>query len=714
MNPFTPVRAPAESSLRRCAEQADELLRRRNLALTMGGEPTFIPLHPEGPEWHTAALGPEKLPYAQKMAHALIRTFCPGGIPLFTYGKRYPGEPIPRWTLRIIWDVRPDHAFWTKPRLLAKALTNAKATTKLEKIATATATALGLADYLIPFHEEGEDSVTAYALPLDQVEGKWISDRWFGRARIPALVPGDSLAGLRLPLFQVPEDKLKRAMVFQMIDQQVIFFIPPLWENSFRELIHLLEDLVAREKPGPVQLAGYPPEGCGPMVQEIGLASDPGVLEVNLAPCRDWNAYARQLEALYRAAGQVGLVARKLHYNGTVAGTGGGAHLCFGGATQETSPFFVEPSLLPGIIRYWQRHPSLSYAFTGLFLGPGSQAPRIDETAYEALYELEIACEGAARLGTPQNRYLYDLLFRDLLMDRSGNPHRAEISVDKLHNPHAPNGKLGLIEFRAFESYPSAEVMNRIALFIRCVIALLAHQPYAKPFRRWHGELHDRFFLPSFIAEDLAGICADLQGVGLPFRAAWLNEALAFRFPEYGQLKLGKKPLVILRQALEGWPLLGEQSESATTSRSVDSSMDRLEARLADPALEEQGILLVNGIPVRFRPGPGFAAAGIRYKAFYLNPSLHPHVPVHSPLLLEWVDRETLTVQAAARWHNWNPHNVSYPGRPRDEAESADRRAQRWEDWPYTIGQQRFIPTIDFPPEGQYTLDLRRYPSQAR
>lgn len=709
-----PSRRPAEKQLLRCAEAADRILIDRNLNLTMGGEPTFIPLDPKGPEWHTAALGPEKLPYAQKMAHALIEHFCPGGIPLFTYGKWYPGEPIPRWTLRIIWDSRPDKPFWKNRRLLAKNITNAKATIDLATISRAVAEALGLEKHLIPLTEVDDDSVAAFALPLDQVEGEWISTTWFPDAEPPPLIPGDSLAGLRLPLNQVGEDQLKRAMVFQIIDHQVIFFIPPLWEKSFRELVSLLEDLVSRLKPGPVQLAGYAPEGTGPMVQEIGLASDPGVLEVNLAPCRDWSAYARQVEALYQVAHKIGLVARKIQFNGTIAGTGGGAHLCFGGPTQETSPFFVDPALLPGIIRYWQRHPALSYAFTGLFLGPGSQAPRVDETAFETLYELEIACSGAARLGNPQNRYLYDLLFRDLLMDRSGNPHRSEISVDKLHNPNAPNGKLGLIEFRAFETHPDPDVMNRIALFIRCIIAMLSRQPYDQPFQRWQGELHDRFFLPAFITEDLADIIADLNAAGIPYKASWLSEAITFRFPEYGQLKVGGKNIVRFRQALEGWPLLGEQSEGATTSRSVDSSMDRIEARLENSEWDEKGILLVNGIPVRFRHGSGVAAAGIRYKAFYLNPSLHPHIPVHSPLLLEWVDRETMTVQAAARWHNWNPSNEPYPGRPKDEDEAADRRRQRWEAYPNTVGQQRFIPAIDFPPEGQYTLDLRRYPAQAR
>ena len=710
-----PSRTPSAQRLLKCAETGDSLLRQQNLALTMGGEPTFLPRQPQGPEWHTAALGPEKLPAAMKMAHALLRDFCPGGLPLFTYGKAYPGEPLPRWTLRLLWDHREDQPLWKKPSLLASSTHKASAAVPLKESASRIAQKLGLEEFLIPLAEPDQRTPSAYALPLDQKEGKWISDRWGKPSQPPPpLLPGESLAGLRLPLSKVPDSALKRAFVFQKLNHQLILFLPPLWEASFRELVHILEDVIHSAKLGPVQLAGYPPEGCGPHLQEIGFASDPGVLEINLAPCRDWASYDRQLKALYQTAEKVGLVSRKINFNGQVAGTGGGSHICFGGPSCETSPFFVQPSLLPSIIRYWQHHPSLSYAFTGLFVGPGSQAPRIDESAYETLYELEIACEGAASLGTPQNRYLYDLLFRDLLMDRSGNPHRSEISVDKLFNPHAPNGKLGLLEFRAFESQPSPSSLSRVGLFIRSIIALLAAKPFNAPFRRWQGELHDRFFLPSFLSADLQEICRDLEEAGIPFSASWLAEALHFRFPSYGELTVNGQKILTIRQALEGWPLLGEQSTSSVTSRSVDSSMDRIEACLADPELDKRGILLVNGIPVRFRHGPGFAAAGIRYKAFYLNPSLHPHIPVHSPILLEWVDRESLAVQAAARWHNWNPKNEAYTQRPTEEKEAAKRQKQRWQPWPHTLGQQRFIPHIDFPPEGKHTLDLRRYPAQAR
>jgi uncharacterized protein (DUF2126 family) len=317
------------------------------------------------------------------------------------------------------------------------------------------------------------------------------------------------------------------------------------------------------------------------------------------------------------------------------------------------------------------------------------------------MYELEIACAGAENLGSPANLALFDLLFRDLLMDRSGNTHRAEISVDKLWNPGAPNGRLGLVEFRAFEAHPERAVQSVTALLVRAVIARLAADPDKSAFTRWGGELHDRFFLPTFVWEDLAAICADLQAHGIPLDVEWLRPAWEFRFPKLGSLEIPihnpkskvQNPNVLFRQALEAWPLLGESAIPGGVARTVDASLDRIEAFVSDPALLEAGLLLVNGLPCEFRAVPEIGAAcGIRYRAFYLMPGLQPHLPVHAPLLLEWVDRETLTVVAAARWHVWNPRQATYASTPADEAEAAQRQAERWEPWPATIGQPRFIP----------------------
>ena len=243
--------------------------------------------------------------------------------------------------------------------------------------------------------------------------------------------------------------------------------------------------------------------------------------------------------------------------------------------------------------------------------------------------------------------------------------------------------------------------------------------PFREPFIRWAGELHDRFFLPAFVWEDLGAICADLKKHGIDFDLEWLRFPWNWRFPTLGKLTVdvpkGDAINIEFRQALEAWPLLGESPNAGTVARTVDSTVDRIEAHVADARVLERGLLLVNGFPCEFRKtAQGGAAGGIRYRAFYFTPSLQPHVPVHAPLLIEWVNRETLAVVAAARWHVWNPRSQAYTDIPKDEKAAAARRLDRWEPWPHTVGQSRFVPKIDFPPEGRHTLDLRRYSAQTR
>lgn len=714
----SPTALPIPDSIRQASDAIEATLAHVGMQLTMGGEPTFIPTNPDGAEWSVAALGPTKLDRARRFARQFIADFRPGAAILETSGKHYPGEPLPRWALLLQWraDAKP---LWRDPaRLKGDGNPGTHRAEQTSALIRRLAVGLGLdPTRALPLHEAARpDELMGWVLPLDHDGERWQSDSWqstFGTS-VP-LLPGDSLAGLRLPLGQLGEGRLRRAFTVEVKDGSITLFIPPLLLAAYLDLLPRIEDVLAELQLTGCVLGGYAP-AADPALPTIGFASDPGVIEVNLAVCANWTEYQLQLDQLYAAATRTGLCARKLQFNGRETGTGGGAHLVFGGPPGYYSPFFAFPAFLPSVIRYFQHHPGLSYAFSGAYLGPSSQAPRIDESTFEALYELEIACAGAEQFGTPQNLALFDLLFRDLLMDRSGNTHRAEISVDKLWNPFAGNGRLGLVEFRAFETHPDPRTMGVVALFVRAILARLANDPVRDPFIRWAGELHDRFFLPTFVWADLAAICADLQAHGIPFDVEWLRPWWNWRFPELGRLpasRTGDAPALVFRQALEAWPLLGESPNAGTVSRSVDSSMDRIEAAV-DPAALEHGLLLVNGLPCEFRPGPDVSACGIRFRAFYLNPALHPHVPVHAPLLLEWVDRSTLTVQAAARWHVWNPRNQSYPDRPADETAARSRHAERWEPWPHTVGQTRFIPRIDFPPEGRHTLDLRRYPAQSR
>ncbi|HVU24769.1 MAG TPA: transglutaminase family protein [Opitutus sp.] len=709
-----------------CGAAVEASLARRGVSLSMGGEPTFVPVHPEGPEWQTTAIGPTKLAYARRFAHALIRATCPGAVVLETSGKHYPNEPFPRWALLIQHRADGQPLWRDLARLRADTAPGRHSVDDTKNFISTLARSLGVdPTHTLQFAETAAMAdVIGYVLPLDFDGKRWVGDDWsatFGEEPIP-LFPGEGPAGLRLPLGRLGEKNLKRALTVGARSGTLIIFVPPLQLDAYFTLLGHIEQTLETLELTQVILAGYPPPP-DPVLPTIGLASDPGVLEINLSPCSTWLEFDRQLGQLFAAADACGLCARKLQYNGREVGTGGGAHLVFGGPSGLLSPFFAFPALLPSVIRYWQHHPSLSYAFTGTYLGPSSQAPRIDESTFEALYELEIACAGAEQLGSPQNLALYDLLFRDLLMDRSGNTHRAEISVDKLWNPWAPNGRLGLVEFRAFETHPSRAVQSVTALFVRAIMARLCAAPFREAFVRWAGELHDRFFLPAFVWEDLTRICADLAAHHLPFDPAWLRAPWEFRFPKLGELTLAHdlndrkagSPLVTFRQALEAWPLLGETPSAGSAVRLVDSSADRIEAYVADRALLDTGLLLVNGLPCEFRPtADGGAACGIRYRAFCLAFSLQPHVPVHAPLLLEWVDRTTLAVVAAARWHVWNPRDTHYDAVPATEAEAAARRAERWEPWSKTLSQPRYVPKIDFPPEGRHTLDLRRYPAQSR
>lgn len=718
-----PYTAVAWKQILACGRSVEESLQGSAVMLTMGGEPTFVPTSPAGAEWQTAALGPSKLGYARRLARELIRRAYSGAVVLETSGKQFPGEPLPRWALLI--QRRADgKPLWREPgRLRAGAGPGTHRVPVARKMIQVLRQALGLKSVTtLPLAEtSAPTAIVGYVLPLDRGEsGPWLTDDWksaLGSGPLP-LFAGESPAGLRLPLGLLGEKNLRRALTAEIRDGTLTISIPPLLLGSYIDLLSAVEHTLATLDLREVVLAGYAPPP-DPALTTVGLASDPGVLEINMAPGATWVEYDEQLAQLYTAAHAVGLCARKLHYNGREVGTGGGAHLVFGGPPDQLSPFFTVPTLLPSIIRYWQRHPALSYAFTGSYLGPSSQAPRIDESTYEALYELEIACAGAEGIGSPPNLPLFDLLFRDLLMDRSGNTHRAEISVDKLWNPFAPNGRLGLLEFRAFETHPSRAVQSVTGLFVRAILARLCAAPCREPFIRWAGELHDRFFLPAFIWEDLAAICADLKDHGIDFDPEWLRTPWNWRFPQLGEFTLAdpKKGACKLefRQALEAWPLLGETPNAGTVARMVDSTVDRIEARVADRDILELGLLLVNGLPCEFRPvRDGGAAAGIRYRAFYFTPSLQPHVPVHAPLLIEWIDRQTLLVVDAARWHVWNPRSEAYTDIPASEKAALIRRSKRWERWPHTIGQARYIPKIDFPPEGRHTLDLRRYVAQSR
>ncbi len=689
-----------------CAESVEAYLDSKDIALTMGGEPTFIVAQPDTPEWNVAAMGPEKLGYARRMTANLIEKVYPGALAMQVFGKWYPGEPLPRWNFMTLHHA--EAPLWVETeRLLFDDVEGANVAADGRALMRGIAKALRMSKSILPAVEE-DGCKAGWVLPLDYVQGQWVSAEWPYSTQQPiALFAGDSPVGLRLPLDQLPADCSRSALTIEVRDGAIEIFIPPLEWPGFRELIELLRTIVVDLDLKDIVICGYGPSETQGALTTLGLAADPGVLEVNLPPTATWVEYDTVLRQCARAAAKVKLQLTKFQLNGVVYGTGGGSHLAFGGPDEARNPFLVEPKRIASLLRYWQHHPALSYFFTGQHVGPGSQAPRVDEGPRHGLYELEVACEGLENMQGLVDGPLIDQFFKNLLTDSSGNTHRAELCFDKFHNLAAPNGCLGIVEFRAFETYASADTMSVVALFVRTILARLFKAPFRRKLLRFGPQLHDRYFLPAFLWEDVQAICADLQKHGFPFDAEWLRPVFEFRCPTVGTLEVAGGS-VDVRQAFESWPLMAEEAQGSATVRVVDNSSDRLQLTLSDGTLLEEGMLLVNGVEVPFEEVDGRMICGLRYKCASAYPALHPHVPIQSPLWLEWVDRQSGQTTHASRYHYWNPNSLVYNGRPRTVRAAEKRREERWLPADDLIGNQPDVIKAKLAPEYKYTLDLRR------
>ena len=612
--------------------------------------------------------------------------------------------------------------------------------------------------------DRGLAAPAGFVLPIARRADAWESERWKTRRDRLYLLAGDAPAGLRLPLRSlggaasvVPDEppieppdprgpeaarraeadehtrlsrlvdrghlperarparrdaptidaRIRTALVVEPRGGALCVFLPPL--PNVASALALIEAIDASRDDVDLEvlLEGYAPKG--PELASFTLTPDPGVLEVNLPPVAGFEQHAELVQHVFDAALETGLHAEKYLLDGRQAGSGGGNHVTLGGARALESPFVRDPRLLASLVTFLQHHPSLSYLFTGLFVGPTSQAPRVDEARHDSLYELEIALSRAfASTGSGEPPWLTDLLFRDLLVDVTGNTHRAEICIDKLFDFRTPHGRQGVIELRAFEMPPHPRMMSAQTELVRTLVAALAKRPYQLPLVRWGASLHDRFLLPTFLWRDMEDVLAFLAREGLTLPTDVYRAFLELRCPVAGRID-AEDVTVELRNALEPWPVLGEEPAEGGTSRFVDSSVERIEVR-AEGLVPERHVVLVNGhvLPMRSTGRAGEGAAGVRFRAWAPPRSLQSHLGVHHPLRIDVLDRWSSRSLGACAYHVFHPEGRAYGAQPLTRFEAIARRTQR-----FTIEAPLRLPVSPLPAtthdDTAWTLDLRRF-----
>ena len=793
-------------------QAVDARLVEDDVRLTMGGEPTFVAIDDmDGAEWNTAAVGPTKRIRAYDLICRLRQRFAPGGLLTFGQGKWYPGEPLPRWAFSLIWrgDGRP---LWSDPALVAAEGSQHQADLDTaRRFGERLAVRLGVdPTHVLPAYEDplyylvreqrlppnvdpldskiedAEERVrlarvfshgltrpVSFVLPVQRWNAGWISERWETRRQHLFLTPGDSPAGFRLPLEELPwlaaedypyynpldpfaprgslpesgpripvpqgpvanqrrpvrraapashrvvaqqpgepgtqapseQEPVRTAMCLQPRDGRLCLFLPPMDSaDDFVEMVGAIE-ATAAELSVPLQLEGYPPPH-DPRLNVIKVTPDPGVLEVNIHPAQSWEQLRETTVALYQAARESRLGSEKFMIDGRHVGTGGGNHLVVGGMTPDDSPFLRRPDLLGSLVRYWQNHPCLSTLFSGLFIGPTSQAPRVDEARDDSLYELEIALRQLPAKGEEAPPWLVDRVLRNVLIDVTGNTHRTEICIDKLYSPDGPTGRLGLVEFRAFEMPPHARMSCAQQLLLRALISRFWREPYRMPLVHWGHALRDRFMLPHYIWRDFLLVLDELREHGFAFDDGWYAPHFEFRFPPLGSIRQAGIDLE-LRHALEPWHVMGEEAGAGGTVRYVDSSLERVQVQV-DGLSGERHAVTCNGhrVPLSETGTPGQWVAGVRFRAWQPASCLHPSIPVHAPLVFDLVDLWNGRSVGGCTYHVAHPGGRNFTTFPVNANEAESRRLARFFPFGHTPGPMA-VPPQDVNRHFPSTLDLR-------
>ncbi|WP_339628359.1 transglutaminase family protein [uncultured Maribacter sp.] len=580
--------------------------------------------------------------------------------------------------------------------------------------------------------EQGIGKAVGHVFPLIKKNGKWITNLWEFRGKHLLLTPGNSSIGLRLPLDSLPKNPeipseptaepelfekrpalpaygvdLKRrnrrktetrknknqpfvrtAICAEVREDKLYLYLPPL--DSAEDFLDLVASIEATAKKlnTPVILEGYEPPRDN-RLEVLKVTPDPGVIEINVHPANNWKELTDNTLTLYAEAKKARLGTEKFMLDGKHTGTGGGNHVTLGGVTPADSPLLRNPQLLRSLLTFWQHHPGLSYLFSGAFIGPTSQAPRVDETRLENLYELEIAFSQI-----PEDKevpfWLTDRLFRHLLTDITGNTHRAEFCIDKLYSPDSSSGRLGILELRAFDMPPHAQMSLMQMLLVRTLVSWFWKKPYKHKLVRWGSELHDKFLLEHYVKEDIKDIVDQLNDAGYPFKLDWFDPFFEFRFPLYGMVEINAMQLE-LRMAIEPWNVLGEEMTGRGTSRYVDSSLERIQVKLNN-FTEERYTLTCNGVKVDLSPTgtKGEYVAGVRFKAWDPWSALHPTIGVDTPLVFDIVDDWNQKSIGGCTYFVAHPGGLSYDNYPINSLEAESRRINRF--WDIGLTQEEETP----------------------